>query len=161
MKLFRIELEEGISKKLFYIDANQVHTSGLNLFKEKLNGHISIERTSTGYYIRILIDVPYQLKCDRCLSDFNDLKQIDYKLYLTDNDDIITDDSDDVIYFSKNENEFDLLPLLKEFIFLEVQMKNLCSNECKGICSNCGKNKNEENCNCFPKDHDNPWEILK
>ena len=38
--------------------------------------------------------------------------------------------------------------LVKEQVLLAVPMKPLCISECRGICSECGINLNEEVCNC-------------
>ena len=37
---------------------------------------------------------------------------------------------------------------LLEILFLEVPFKKLCSNNCKGICLDCGIDLNNEPCSC-------------
>ncbi len=42
----------------------------------------------------------------------------------------------------------DLDPDIREEFMLDYPVKPLCSADCKGLCSKCGKNKNEGGCNC-------------
>ncbi|MCK4904397.1 MAG: DUF177 domain-containing protein, partial [Candidatus Marinimicrobia bacterium] len=55
----------------------------------------------------------------------------------------------------------DLNPLFRELVFLEKQMKSICREDCKGLCSNCGTNLNEGNCGCPNDTKDSPWKTLK
>lgn len=59
---------------------------------------------------------------------------------------------------SANEEQTDMYPYegkvldigkaLNDNIILNLPMKQLCSENCKGLCSKCGKNLNEAQCNC-------------
>ena len=44
---------------------------------------------------------------------------------------------------------------------LAVPMKNLCSEDCKGLCPKCGKNLNEGLCNCNEENIDPRWETIQ
>jgi len=54
----------------------------------------------------------------------------------------------------------DGLRLLAEQIFLELPMKVLCVEDCKGLCVQCGANLNETVCDCEPET-DPRWSALK
>ena len=54
----------------------------------------------------------------------------------------------------------DGLRLLAEQIFLELPMKVLCAEDCKGLCAQCGANLNETTCDCEPE-ADPRWASLK
>jgi uncharacterized protein len=161
MKLYRTELDKGISKKLFDIDTNQFQLDGLNFFEETVKGELSAERSSNGYHISGIINIPFEQTCDRCLDRFHNLKYVEFKFWFTDENELLQNDSDDVFYFSRDDNEIDLGILFRELIFLEEQMKSICSKDCKGLCSNCGTNLNKVNCKCSIDIEDNPWEVLK
>ena len=54
-------------------------------------------------------------------------------------------------------------PLL-EALILDFPTKNLCSEDCKGLCPVCGVNLNKETCDCempnWTPGHRNPFEDL-
>jgi uncharacterized protein len=161
MKLYRTELDKGISKKLFDIDINQFQLDELKFYEDTINGGLSTERSSNGYHISGIINIPFEQTCDRCLTNFHNLKNVEFNFWFTDENELLQDDSDDVLYFSKDDDEIDLKTLFRELIFLEEQMKSICNEDCKGLCSNCGVNLNEGNCKCSIETKDSPWEVLK
>jgi len=161
MKLYRTELDKGISKKLFDIDINQFQLDELSFYEDIIKGELSAERSSNGYHISGTINIPFEQTCDRCLIVFHNLKNVDFNFWFTDDNDLLQDDSDDVLYLSKDDDEIDLKTLFREVIILNEQMKSLCSQNCKGLCSNCGSNLNEGNCMCSVEIKDNPWKVLK
>ncbi|NLL18937.1 MAG: DUF177 domain-containing protein [Clostridia bacterium] len=50
--------------------------------------------------------------------------------------------------------------LIRESIYLSLPMQFLCSQECKGLCSYCGK-RADEGCNCEHQQVDPRFEVLK
>ncbi len=56
------------------------------------------------------------------------------------------DDADRYILVS--DGKLDLSQLTLEDVFLSLPSKLLCSEDCKGICPQCGKNLNEGPCGC-------------
>ncbi len=58
-------------------------------------------------------------------------------------------------------SEINLHDILKEQILLNIHMKPLCDENCKGICPKCGKDLNTESCFCEEKDIDPRLEVLK
>src|SRR5512146_231626 len=51
--------------------------------------------------------------------------------------------------------------VLREQILLEVPLKTVCREECKGLCPNCGQNLNEAECACQVRQTDERWEALR
>jgi uncharacterized protein len=45
----------------------------------------------------------------------------------------------------------DLVELLREQFVLALPMKPLCTEECRGLCAECGTNLNKTQCGCAPK----------
>ena len=54
----------------------------------------------------------------------------------------------DVDYYSGDS--LDLSAILVEQVLLDLPMKLLCSEECRGLCPRCGANRNRNNCECDP-----------
>jgi uncharacterized protein len=59
------------------------------------------------------------------------------------------------------EDEIDLGVFMKELVELHKPMKPLCSEECKGICPECGANRNEKECGCAVRHVDPRFQALE
>lgn len=56
-------------------------------------------------------------------------------------------------------DEIDLEPLAREAVLLELPQAPLCQEDCRGICPDCGVDRNESNCSCAPP-VDPRWAVL-
>jgi uncharacterized protein len=65
---------------------------------------------------------------------------------------IAGEDNEDIILVE--DMKLDLDELVYTEIIISLPMKHLCRKDCKGICSSCGKNLNEEECSCNKKQID-------
>jgi uncharacterized protein len=65
---------------------------------------------------------------------------------------IAGEDNDEIILVE--DLKLDLDELVYTEIIISLPMKHLCRADCKGICSGCGKNLNEGECNCSTKQID-------
>ena len=65
----------------------------------------------------------------------------------------------DVMYLK--EPSIDVFEILNQQIFLMISGKHLCSESCKGLCSQCGVNLNLETCVCKKELKSSPFSILK
>ena len=55
--------------------------------------------------------------------------------------------------------KIDLGEILREEVLLAMPMKAVCDEGCKGICSGCGAELNDEECRCEPE-IDERWAAL-
>jgi len=107
-------------------------------------------KVSGSFYNRAdVVHMDYSVKftlnivCDRCLKEFERAYSFDFKHVVVtavnkNNDDFIIADN-----YRVDVNEIALSDLL-----LELPTKLLCSDDCKGLCSVCGCDLNESECNC-------------
>ncbi len=49
---------------------------------------------------------------------------------------------------------------LREQVLLATPVKTVCREECKGLCPSCGRNLNQEQCDCAPRAGDPRWAAL-
>lgn len=56
------------------------------------------------------------------------------------------EDPDDQYHYQGNQLE--LAPMLREHVILSAPMQPICSDDCLGLCAQCGKNLNEGPCQC-------------
>ena len=55
---------------------------------------------------------------------------------------------DDILYWPSKKDTIDIRDYLLEILLVEVPFRKLCSTDCKGICIECGSNRNDESCLC-------------
>ncbi len=101
-----------------------------------------------------------ELPCSRCLEAFQLPVDSQFELRYqphaqnTGEGEREIEEDDLTTAFYENE-EIDLGQLMQEQFYLALPMKPLCREECKGLCSVCGKNLNRDTCDC-KHDWDDP-----
>lgn len=88
------------------------------------------------------------LVCDRCGKEFSREKVVELDMLLADA--LEQEDSEDEI-FLLDGNELDLDELVTTAFVLAMDTKNLCSEDCKGLCAKCGADLNLGPCGCRPE----------
>ena len=69
---------------------------------------------------------------------------------------------DDVSYGFYHGEEINLASLVSEQALLVLPQQFLCTPDCKGLCPQCGINKNQQSCSCeIEKTIDPRWEALR
>lgn len=101
------------------------------------------------------IKTSYLAKCSRCLMDYEN--EIDIEI----TEEFVAEEfnSDDVYIYQGKSIEFD--KVIKDNIILNLPTKQLCNDECKGLCEVCGCNLNEVNCECKKEEIDLRMQVLK
>lgn len=84
------------------------------------------------------------LHCDRCGKAFQREKHVEYETLLA--AELAGEEPDGIVLLEGDE--LDAGALMRETFILEMDSKNLCTEECKGLCSGCGANLNVEPCRC-------------
>jgi uncharacterized protein len=70
-------------------------------------------------------------------------------------------EEDDLTTAYYRDDEIDLAQLVREQVYLAIPMKPLCREECKGLCPECGTNRNTGSCDCVKTWTDPRLEGLK
>lgn len=92
------------------------------------------------------------LTCGRCMDvfPFQIKTYLDVELVrkapIPDSELELTGEDMDIYWFEGDEIDMD--PLVYEEVLLNIPMKPLCMEDCKGLCDTCGKNRNVEDCRC-------------
>ncbi|MFC1493463.1 DUF177 domain-containing protein [candidate division KSB1 bacterium] len=131
-------------------------------FCRELNSEVKIDVLGKNYYIKVTTDTVYNAECDRCLEDINlDLSVNTSLVYTEDNTLDPEHQEDDLCILPANEDTADLTDLVRQQLVINLPMKNLCKEDCKGLCSDCGANLNTEKCKCKRDTIDPRWEALR
>lgn len=88
------------------------------------------------------------LVCDRCAKPFTREKTVRLETLLA--QELADERSDDEIVLLDGD-EVDLDDVATTAFVLAMDSKNLCSEDCKGICPGCGVDLNVEACRCKPE----------
>jgi uncharacterized protein len=111
-----------------------------------------------------------ELQCSRCLEPFKLPVDRAFDLRFlpagaaepeADDDDETEVEDDDVAVTFYHDEQIDLNELLREQFYLVLPMKPLCKADCKGICPQCGTNRNTAPCDCNPRWEDDRLAGLK
>ncbi|MDE6923214.1 MAG: DUF177 domain-containing protein, partial [Oscillospiraceae bacterium] len=95
--------------------------------------------------LKARLDTVLSLICDRCAKPFQREKAVEYETLLA--FELANGESDDIVELSQ-DGELELEELMLEVFLLEMDTKNLCSQDCKGLCPGCGADLNTEQCRC-------------
>jgi len=106
-------------------------------------------------------------ECDRCLGQFHLPLDSEFAIDLELPAESISEMEEKDHYCHDNEMDMEILDsseiniadILQQQLYLAVPMKKLCSEECRGMCSKCGANLNQEQCRCQP-DASSPFSVL-
>lgn len=107
-----------------------------------------------------------QLGCHRCLDSFEYALEEPVDVFLMEEEKApkteeteLAEEELDVEFFDGEVIDIDRL--VAEHIFLALPFKALCSENCQGLCPQCGANLNKGPCPCEKKRGESPFSHLK
>jgi uncharacterized protein len=141
-------VDERVSLVALATVNGKVRLSGNEVF---VNGHVETRA---------------QVECDRCLKPVELPVNVDFTLeYISDSDyesietAELTEAEMSVSVFDGTAIDVD--EIVKEQILLAVPTRMLCREDCKGICPECGTDRNTGECDCVTNEIDPRWAALK
>ena len=119
----------------------------------KVKGDIT---NTAGYMrMRLSMSLDYSASCARCLAPVNGSFSLDLEKTVAPRNLLGDLDEDKLDDYAIIEDGFlDMDEQLTNQLEMEFPIRFLCSEDCKGLCSKCGKNLNEGECSCQKKDVD-------
>jgi uncharacterized protein len=105
--------------------------------------------------------VHYRMVCDRCAAEFETNLTNHFQISYLFSREIVKSDEYNVKYLSPDQEKINLKSDIYEYAELSIPLKRLCKDDCKGLCPHCGKNLNEEKCDCKDETTHDVWEPLK
>ena len=128
---------------------------------------LRIDREGDRVKIAGSISSQVHIFCDRCLTPLSISVDQSFDLIYVPPigarapDDEREIDPDDLSIGFYQGQAIDLDDLVREQIELALPMARLCSEECQGLCPDCGANLNREECTCTPEQTGPRWNALK
>ena len=107
---------------------------------------LELRGVDRGINIAGAIDAEVTALCRRCLED------VAVPLHLDVDERLAPGEEQDPLADSNvlRGERLDLLDLVRQLTLTALPMGVLCSEECQGLCPQCGRNRNEGGCNCPP-----------
>ena len=117
---------------------------------------LDVHRDVDVYRVTGRIETRLELECGRCLELFQIPVDSAFELRYVPQDQNAGEgereiDEDDLTTAYYTDQTIDLGALMTEQFQLALPMKPLCSDDCKGLCPECGANLNKTTCGCAPK----------
>ena len=123
----------------------------------KVDGAVS---AYSGYMeLKLHAVIDYEVDCARCLEPVKDVIVIDFIRSVAAEGTLVNEDNDDYVII--RDGVMDIAVPLIEQISMELPSRQLCDEDCKGLCPKCGKNLNEGECGCVTKEIDPRLAILQ
>jgi len=133
-------------------------------FRAPLQVHVRYSRSQLDLFFDGEVSGHAEATCGRCLESFPlDVTQ-EFSLVLTPATPLsgeIELAPGDLTQSFYEGSEVDLTPLVYEQILLALPTRPLCGEECRGLCPQCGSNRNTGQCACTVETSDPRWSALR
>ncbi|MCQ2458941.1 MAG: DUF177 domain-containing protein [Ruminococcus sp.] len=135
----------GESKDIAY-SISEDELSGIKgfSFAAPLNVKGRIYNRAGVVYLEYLAECTLAMECDRCLIPYDREYSFDFEHIVVPS---INGDNDD--YIVAEGESIELNDIAVTDLLLRLPTKNLCKEDCKGLCMVCGCDLNETQCNCL------------
>lgn len=165
MKVFFTDIAETGSRYTVTDDAWLVRTG--------LHGNAPVEaefalnrKGETRVEVRGYLRTGLVLTCDRCLAAYDFAVETGFHFVL----EIQSEDNwyvkelectmENIDIVQVPEPVVDFSDILRQQLYLSLPFKQICSPDCKGLCSKCGSNLNSGECSCVHEAESSPFAVL-
>ncbi len=134
MQIRLVDYKEGVAKRVH----EDYNPKRLELefvdwaYTQPLHMEGSVEKGMDTVTFRGRLDSEIDQSCGRCLAVRHRRLSVPFELF----------------YEIAGREMIETLEDLREVCLLDHPLSFLCREDCRGLCSECGKNRNEENCAC-------------
>ena len=152
---FIVHQEVGY-KHEFSFEYEQIQISD-DLDLRRFEGLATIGRTPQGLIVQADFSADATLECVRCLNEFEQTLHWNLTELYAFNEKSVSE-SDLVL---PEDAHIDLQPLIREYALLEFPINPICKPGCKGLCSVCGEDLNQNDCGHRDIEESSPFSALK
>lgn len=141
------------------------HGEDAGVTLQPVHASFLVRRTEKVVIIEGQVETVVNATCSRCLEGARVPVKTSFRYTFLPADEMVLQDrelSADDIEFSYFEGEvIDLDPLVYEQIVLQIPIKILCREDCRGLCLHCGTNRNVSRCDCEAPRGDERFAVLR
>lgn len=119
-----------------------------------------VESVVDGLLVRGLVSADVEMACARCLQDLQQPIGADVVELFT--DPAAAESTGDIdAGYEITDGTIDLDTMIRDALVPAVPYRPLCSDDCKGLCAQCGTNRNHADCSCVDVATDARWAALE
>jgi uncharacterized protein len=156
-----LEIDERLSTEGVHLAADEEFA-----LREACDLRCHVDRgDDESVHVRGRLNAALELQCGRCLDAFPLAVDQELDLFylprpaeadgVEDEEEVALSDRDLVVSFYSGE-ALDLGEMVREQLYLALPLSRLCRKDCRGLCSVCGKNRNDTTCSCEPEEDIDP-----
>jgi uncharacterized protein len=159
---------EGAEQEFdFTISPDQVDIEETNV---RLTGDLracgTVVKRSAQVDVSGLIEGPAEVDCTRCLKPIEQNLAIEFAVSFVTPDDFAADKerevaAEDLATDVLDSESLNIKDVVREQILLELPEQVFCKPDCKGLCPQCGADRNLIDCKCDEREIDPRWAALK
>lgn len=149
-----LNLEDGEYRFHFETGAKDIGIGltdyeGHEVFDRPVVTDVVLNKTNHIYYVKFHTSSEARFLCDRCLEDARHRIEGDFQVVYTDlksNREEYNSETNVRLIETHKANEIVLDKDVCDTMMLEIPIKILCKDDCRGLCVECGANLNEALC---------------
>ena len=147
-----IHFDESISEFPLLADLQSDHNCAIT---GNITGDITVSREFDNIRVVGRISAPLALSCSRCIVDFESFVDTSFTIFFR-KESVLSVSVEDELELGEMDllssvysgDEIDLTHEIEEQVVMEIPLKPLCSDLCKGLCHKCGTDLNISTCSC-------------
>jgi uncharacterized protein len=153
VKKTRVDQDE-VQPAGHYANLAQMEKAGECSFTEPVSASVSAIWEYDHVRATGTVTSAVQLSCSRCLAEYQQPISSNFTIFYTKStggeqlDEEVELSDQDLVSVSYTGDEIDLDFEIAEQVMMEVPFKPLCSESCRGLCSQCGADLNAGECGC-------------
>jgi DUF177 domain-containing protein len=144
----------------------QTQSDGECEFLSPISYSLSVVKEYDHIRVQGKVGTDVKLVCSRCLTEFTGPLSSTFTIFYTKSEEAQPQEEvelgeEDLISVTYSGDELDFSGEIAEQILLGLPFKPLCSEDCNGLCPNCGADLNTTTCNCSEKNVSMAFSPLK
>ena len=126
------------------LDSDRLWFPALSHFDGEVTASGKVKNTAGILELTAIVEADMTVCCDRCTALFSERLSVPVSATLKAD----AEEEDYADLFPLEGDGVDVSDVLETCFILNMDMKFLCSEDCRGLCPDCGKNLNEGPCGC-------------
>ncbi|HSJ13529.1 MAG TPA: DUF177 domain-containing protein [Longimicrobiales bacterium] len=126
-----------------------------------LRVRLEVQQAGPDVVVRGRLQVDVALWCRRCLGPVRYAVDDEVTWLFRAGISAAEAQAEEVFALPERSRELDLAPAVREQLLLAVPEFVLCEEACRGLCPQCGANRNEDDCGCTAPVVDERWAALR